>query len=246
VRDPSSDAAPEVAWLTAFVDVAAERWDAALAFWPAVTGTTLSPVRGPDGRFATLLPADGDPHVRLQRLDDGPAGVHLDLHTADRPALEQRALDLGARLRERLDDVTVMTSPGGFAFCLVAPHESVPSPAPLLDQVCLDIPSTALEREVAFWSELLGQRVLPAGGYAEFTDLERAEHLPLRLLLQEVGGAGPVTGHLDLAGAPDRRGVVARLEALGAERIDDLRHWTTMRAPDGRVFCVTDRHPGEP
>ena len=106
------------------------------------------------------------------------------------------------------------------------------------------IPSTVLEEEIAFWSGDLGQRVLPPGGYAELTDLDRPDHLPLRLLLQEVGGSGPVTGHLDLAGAPDRQDVVARLEALGAERIEDFHHWTTMRAPDGRVFCVTDRQPG--
>ena len=52
---------PEVTWLTAFLDVPADRWDTALRFWPEVTSTSLSSFRGPDAQFTTLVPAEGDP-----------------------------------------------------------------------------------------------------------------------------------------------------------------------------------------
>jgi hypothetical protein len=237
---------PEVTWLTAFLDVPADRWDTALRFWPEVTSTSLSSFRGPDAQFTTLVPAEGDPHVRLQRLASGPPGVHLDLHTPNREALERTAVERGGAVRERLDDLTVMTSPGGFAFCLVAPGETTPTARPLLDQVCLDIPEDEFEREAAFWSGVLGQRQQPSEHHAEFTDLERPAHLGLRLLLQRVAHAGPVTGHVDLAGAPDRHVVASRLEGLGAEVLDEFAHWTVLLAPDGRRFCVTDREPGRP
>ena len=58
----------------------AASFDAGTAFWRQVTGYGLSPFRGPDGEFATLLPPAGDAYLRVQRILDGPGGCHLDLH----------------------------------------------------------------------------------------------------------------------------------------------------------------------
>ncbi|RZI85990.1 MAG: VOC family protein, partial [Microbacterium sp.] len=68
----------QTAWITAFVDVPASRHAVAAKFWAGVTGSSLSRSRGANGEFATFLPPDGDPYLRLQRTGSGPAGVHLD------------------------------------------------------------------------------------------------------------------------------------------------------------------------
>ena len=49
-----------IGWLTAFVDRPAPTFEAATAFWLAVTESTLSPRRGATGQFATLVPGSGD------------------------------------------------------------------------------------------------------------------------------------------------------------------------------------------
>jgi hypothetical protein len=46
-----------VKWLTVFFDFPADTFDAGVAFWREVTGSGLSPFRGADGEFATLVPA---------------------------------------------------------------------------------------------------------------------------------------------------------------------------------------------
>jgi Glyoxalase-like domain len=46
-------------WVTVFFDLPTASFDAAVAFWGQVTGYGLSPSRGADGEFATLLAGDG-------------------------------------------------------------------------------------------------------------------------------------------------------------------------------------------
>ena len=74
------DRAMLVRWLTVFIDRPEPGFAAVRDFWLAATGTTPSPSRGERGEFATLLPADGDAYVRIQRVADGPGGSHLDFH----------------------------------------------------------------------------------------------------------------------------------------------------------------------
>jgi len=54
-----------VRWLTVFLDFPADDFDAGVAFWREVTGCGLSPLRGAEGEFATLLPASGDAYLRV-------------------------------------------------------------------------------------------------------------------------------------------------------------------------------------
>ena len=147
------------AWIQVFLDVPAADLEAAVGFWSAVTGWPPSERRGEDGQFLTLLPAAGSAYVKVQAVD-GPAGIHLDLDSADRPGAVSRAAALGATHAWTYHDVEVMHSPGGFAFC----HTLVDGTPALerdgstvLDQVCLDVPAAHWDAEVAFWAGLTGR-----------------------------------------------------------------------------------------
>jgi hypothetical protein len=244
-----------IRWVVAFLDNASDEVAATNAFWQAATATTLSPVRGPEGQFATLQPAEGDAWLKVQRLDGPPAGgrVHVDLAVdGGRAGLRTavgRAAGLGAVVDTELDTVVVLRSPGGFPFCLTdwdasgRPARQVRTGSRLLDQVCVDIPVDRFDAEVAFWAGLTGWQVRGAGDDDEFVALVRPADIPVKLLLQRLDDeTGPVTGHLDFA-SEVRDEEVAALVALGAREGERSSGWTVMRDPAGRVFCVTDRKP---
>lgn len=234
-------------WMTAFLDLPADELEPAVAHWVGVTGYGTSTTRGETGEFASLLPADGDPHLKVQRLHDGPARIHLDLHVAEVAPAVDVAVAAGATLRLR-EEHAVLESPGGFTFCLVS-HRAVVRPAPvdwgghtsIVDQVCLDVPPRLLDRELAFWSEVTGSEVVPAGG--EFSRLARPPGSPLQLLVQRLDDDQPrVTAHLDLA-TTDRAAETARHEALCAVVDGVFEDWTVLRPPAGLPYCITDRAP---
>ena len=246
---------PTIRWAYAFLDNAPGELDASNAFWQAATSSTLSPVRGPEGQFATLVPERGEAWVKVQRLDGLPPGgrVHVDLAVDGGPAgldaAVRAATDRGAVVEIAMDDVVVMRSPGGFPFCLTS-WEAYGSPAGqvregsrLLDQVCLDIPRTHLEQETAFWQEITGWELREAG--EEFRSLLRPAELPLRLLLQRLDDEeGPVRGHLDLA-SEDRDTEVAivaakaPIDAASAAHIVDIVR--SLRAANGSGVRPTIR-----
>ena len=236
-------------WVTAFLEFPASSFDAATSFWQAVTGSGLSEFRG-NREAATLLPRDGDPYLKVRRID-GPGGIQLDLHTDDMAGLFDRARECGAEglLREG-GDFSPMTSPGGYPFRIVIhpAGQSVPSPVPwwggtsMVDQVCLDMPASLHERETRFWADLTGWEHLD-GRFPEFSSLERPADQPLRLLLQRLdSNDGPVRAHLDLSSA-DRVAEVVRHRSLDAELVHDTGNWTVLRDPAGLEYCVTDRDP---
>ncbi|MFL6062388.1 MAG: VOC family protein [Marmoricola sp.] len=218
-------------WITAFLDVPASRHAASGAFWCAVTGSQLSPTRGPDGEFATLLPPDGDAYLRIQRIGSVEAGIHLDLHEPDHT-------------------FRATTSPGGLPYCEVEGETGVrPMPriwadgqASLVDQVCIDIPAALYDAECAFWAAATGWE-LREGSRPEFRSLVRPTGMPLRILLQRLEDSeGGVRAHLDLA-TSDRAAETERHRHLGA-RVEATRaHWTVLRDPGGAPYCITDRDP---
>lgn len=235
-------------WLTAFLDLPAPVHEAGTRFWLAATGGTLSPVRGAGGEFATVLPADGDAYLRVQRLaPDAPARVHVDLHVDDVAGAVRAAEALGARRLHEAGHV-VLVSPGGLVFCVVEHRGEARRPrqrdGALLDQVCLDIPAARYESECVFWAELTGWPQVPETP-EEFTALARPDAMPLRVLLQRLGEPdGPVRAHLDWAAGPDRDAVVARHEAWGARVERRRRGWVVLVDPAGLRYCVTARDPG--
>lgn len=240
-------------WVTVFLDLESTAWERGIAFWAQVTGSELSALRGDHQEFATLLPRHGDAHVRVQRRDDGPTRIHLDLHVTDVPAAAGVAERLGAEIRRRSEKgYVVLDSPGGLTFCVV-PHSSGTRTPPirwptghrsLLDQVCLDVASDRFDREVTFWTALTGWESTAARGNEEFVALTRPAEQPLRLLLQRTReDRQRTTAHLDLA-TDDRAAEVERHVALGATVVVEHAHWTVLLDPVGSAYCLTDRDPG--
>lgn len=243
-----------ITWVTAFLDLPAQAWDASREFWRGVTGYGLSAPRGPDAAFQTLVPPDGDAYLRVQRLGDGGPRVHIDLHVVDVRAAADAAVTLGAVEVEAPEHV-VMASPGGLPFCFVAPGEARRPAAAvweapdgvahrsLVDQVAIDVPAEHWPSEVEFWSRLTGWPAPDPLPDNEFAPLRRPPDQPIRLLPHRLGErTGPVRAHLDLA-CTDRAAETARHVGLGAVVEGEGSGWTVLVAPDGRRYCITDRRP---
>ena len=238
-----------VRWVTAFLDLPASSFDAGVRFWSRITGYELSPPRGAAGEFATLLPPQGDPFLRVQRVGSSQPGCHLDLHVDDLDERREIAVRGGARVVGGEPGLVVLRSPGGLPFCLVeAGAESARPPAPgpagqeaLVDQLCLDIPVERFDEEADFFAELTGWERRP-GSLPEFDHLVRPPAMPLRLLLQRIGDTGDVRAHLDWACRDVPAEVVRHLDA-GATLVRRTSSWTTLRDPAGMEYCLTTRDP---
>ena len=193
-----------VRWLTVFLDFPADDFDAGVAFWREVTGYALSPLRGAEGEFATLLPASGDAYLRVQRVLEG-GGYHLDLHIdtlLEDAAAEARTL--GARVLHLGPGLVIADSPGGFTFCLVGWDAESAVPGPLhtnggvsrVDTLCLDVPPARFDDELSFWSGLAGWAARPAR-VPGFTYLEQpaapGAQLPVSLLFCLTQSSAAVT-----------------------------------------------------
>ena len=235
-----------VRWTYAFVDRPAARFERACAFWTAVTGTGLSELRGEQGEFVTLVPEKGDACVKVQGVADGDGGAHLDFAVEDVPGFVEGALKLGAETAATYDGWAVLRSPAGQLFCAVPWHgESLRPPVvdgSRLDQVCVDVPPSAYEAEVAFWSGLLPDWTSRPGSRPEFHVVQPPPGLPIRILLQRLGEERAGSAHLDLACA-DIEATRVRHEELGAATVAHGKHWTVMRDPAGGTYCLTGRDP---
>lgn len=244
-----------VRWLTIFIDRPERAIGVAIAFWQRVTGSTSSPARGQHGRFTTLLPAAGDAHIRFQAIEHGPGGTHLDVHTDDRSGVVDEAIALGAVLVDDDGPVHVLRSPGGYGWCVVDWHGEITPSAPSvgasgapsrLDQICLDIAPADFDREVRFWTELLGWPAETSARRPEFASATGPEGMPVRMLFQRLDeGNDPTAGHLDLAAGERLDEVVADHVAAGAELETREWLWTVLRDPSGHRYCITRRDPIE-
>lgn len=237
--------------MTAVLDYPAASFDLGSAYWQAVTASVACDLAGEQAEFATLLPANGDAMLRVQRLHDGPAGCHLDVHVEDVRAAAAQAERLGATVIGESNGHPVLRSPGGFIFCVVSHNgeqeRSAPAPWPgghtsLLDQLSIDISPEYHGRECGFWSRLTGWPQTPSSR-PEFALLSRPDGLPLRLLLQRLDephlDLTGCTGHLDLA-CDDVPAESARHESLGASVVCVMTNWTTLRDPAGRCTALRD------
>jgi len=245
---------PEVRWVSAFIDVPPDGFDAASSFWASVTGSVPGKPWGDREEFVPLEPPHGQPCLWLQRKEQGTVSCHPDLYVpGDTGVVEaaDHAVGLGATRLSGTDDLVVLRSPGGLPFCLVTHRDQQERPGPVgppgarcvADQICLDIPAGRFEEEGDFWSAVTGW---PRSHESEeFDRLARPAHVPYAFLLQRLDDDPPaVTAHLDLA-CDDRQAVTSRQEALGAEVVRRTPGWTVMRDPAGLVYCNTGRAPGE-
>lgn len=237
-----------VRWLWAFLDTPRENAERSWAFWSAVTRSTTSARRGADGEFATLIPATGDPWIKVQSVAQGAGGIHLDLDVDDPRAASATARELGATViaEHGEDGYVVLRSPGGFVFCLThvggQSRQVRVGESDLLDQVCLDVPSSRYAAETAFWESLTGWEWAQSD-VPEFSYLRRPEGMPLRLLFQRLGEEdGAVRAHVDLA-CLDRAVSEERCVQAGAAVVVRRSFWTVLTDPCGREFCLTDRTP---
>ncbi len=227
-----------------FLDTPAADAGSSWAYWAEVTRSTVSPVRGEHGQFATLLPVTGDAWLKVQSVEAGPGGVHLDIDTDDRAAFVAHAVGLGAAVRTTYHDVVVLRSPAGIVFCAtVGGAGSVGRRVDAVaDQACLDIPRSQFAAEVAFWRDLTGWVASEMSDDDEFVSLRRPAAMPVRILLQRRDDETPASAHVDFATA-DRDAETERHVRAGAEVVSVHGQWTVLRDPVGRIYCLTDRDP---
>ncbi|HWG28740.1 VOC family protein [Actinospica sp.] len=239
-----------IRWVYAFIDRPKERFEQAAAFWTAATGTSLSTRRGPGGEFATLAPpvrSHRDACVKIQGVDEGPGGAHLDLAVEDVQALASRAVELGASVVLDEGDLVVLAAPSGHLFCAVRWHGEARRPdvfeGTRLDQVCLDIAPDRFEAAAEFWGGLTGWPVL-GGVHPEFRVVKPPRSdVPVRILLQRLDSpTRPGDAHLDFA-CQDRAATRSAHEKLGATFEAEGPHWIVMRDPSGARYCLTAREP---
>ena len=95
-----------------------------------------------------------------------------------------------------------------------------------------DEPGPAAE----FWSRALGWAAEPSS-HADDANYRQLAAPPseVKVLVQAV--AHPSRVHVDIE-TDDIDAEVARLEALGARRIAQVKRWWVMEAPTGQRFCV--------
>jgi predicted enzyme related to lactoylglutathione lyase len=100
------------------IDVPPADHDRELAFWSAAVGQPLTRFeRHPEYHGAVLHGQEFG--LLVQRLDQGPARVHIDIHTDDLPAEIARLEELGAKQVQQAHSWQVMRDPAGMLFCVI-------------------------------------------------------------------------------------------------------------------------------
>ena len=111
-----------------------------------------------------------------------------------------------------------------------------------LSKIVIDVPEESHDRELEFWQAATGEPMTQFDGYPEY----HGATLPGQdagLLVQRLD-QGAARVHVDIH-TDDLAAEVARLEQLGAQRIQQVHSWWVMRDPAGLPFCVIPAEPGE-
>jgi predicted enzyme related to lactoylglutathione lyase len=101
----------------------------------------------------------------------------------------------------------------------------------------IDCKTDDLDTAATFWSQALGYRITPPQSpedAALYRNLD-AHADGLHVEVQKV--EHPSRVHLDIE-TDDIEAEAARLEKLGAKRIQKIRTWWVMEAPTGQRFCI--------
>jgi predicted enzyme related to lactoylglutathione lyase len=101
----------------------------------------------------------------------------------------------------------------------------------------IDCQTDDLDAAAKFWTEALGYRMKPGANAQDDALYRNLDTGPtgLHVEVQKVAHASRV--HLDIE-SDDVEAEVARLEKLGAKRVQKVRTWWVMEAPSGQRFCV--------
>jgi len=100
----------------------------------------------------------------------------------------------------------------------------------------IDCKTEDLDRAADFWSSALGYPLKPATEEAG-TSYRQLATDPEGLHIEVQRVSHPSRMHIDIE-TDDLEAEIARLEALGARRIERIHTWCVMEAPTGQRFCV--------
>lgn len=100
----------------------------------------------------------------------------------------------------------------------------------------IDCETDDLDEAERFWSRALGYETkkFPDPDDEGYVTFETASDEP-HIELQKV--SHPSRVHIDIE-TDDVEAEVARLEKLGAKKVEQVRNWWVMEAPTGHRFCV--------
>jgi hypothetical protein len=101
------------------IDVPARDHGREVSFWEAALGQPLPQLFGGHPEYHGAALHGQDLWLLTQRLGEGTARVHLDIHTDDLDAEVARLEHLGARSVQRVDSWQVMRDPAGLLFCVL-------------------------------------------------------------------------------------------------------------------------------
>jgi hypothetical protein len=231
------------------VDVPADVHADVVRFWAAAL--RADPVATAGGRFVHLHDASAVVEVHVQRLDAGPARVHLDLAAGtpedpgDVDTEVARLTAAGAEVVAVADEGwTVLRTPAGLSCCVVpgaAPADPLAPGADggsVLDGVFVDVPAATFDAELAFWATALEADIEPTSRPRTFTALQgvRTPGGPVLFEVQQLG-TGDARYHVDLI-ADDVPTEAARLAGLGATHVASIESWITLADPADTLLCV--------
>ncbi len=100
-----------------------------------------------------------------------------------------------------------------------------------LGGISIDCRTEDLDGAAGFWAAVFGSAVEPEGE----TYVKLAPQRGVSVEVQKVAHESRV--HIDIE-TDDVAAEVARLEALGAVRVEAVKDWVVMAAPTGQRFCV--------
>lgn len=106
-----------------------------------------------------------------------------------------------------------------------------------LQTLVIDCETDDLDGDAEFWGAALGCRVVTRNAEPEDENYRGLEVDPSqpRMLVQKV--SHPSRVHLDIE-TDDIDAEVARLERLGARKVEKVRYFWVLEAPSGHRFCV--------
>lgn len=108
-----------------------------------------------------------------------------------------------------------------------------------LGTLVIDCRTDGVDRDAEFWGKALGCNVVSRNskpGDENYRGLESDPSQP-KILVQRVGHSSRV--HLDIE-TDDIEAEVARLERLGARKVEKVRYLWVLEAPSGHRFCVVN------
>lgn len=105
-----------------------------------------------------------------------------------------------------------------------------------LGAIIIDCENTEPAEAAQFWSRAFGYAVRPHSD-SEDASYAGLETPPGEVIMEVQNVAHPSRVHIDIE-TDDIEAEAARLEALGARRIEAIRTWVVMEAPTGHRFCL--------